>query len=250
MDLALEFGSLPIIGVGHSAGGLMHMIKEVLFERSYSNAGNVFISFNNKGVKEAIPMFEQVVKPGLERVVEMVGEERVGGSLGRWGDVLDRVERGIVGSPFTPTAVVEDLMPIFRDLRSCVEQVNPLVEEVGRDGVVEFRPKPEEVKRAVELRYDVYDTLVVKFRNDSIDESEGLFERLNKGVSRNGNQIRLLDLEGNHVTPLVQGLPNVGGDIVGLFWRDPIERFVTREVRALVGVVDEWITKGITSGRL
>ena len=59
---------LPVFGVGHSMGALMHMIigsRYALTDRT----ANVMISFNNKPATDAVPLFAPAVAPGLQRCV-------------------------------------------------------------------------------------------------------------------------------------------------------------------------------------
>jgi hypothetical protein len=60
--LAQQYGPIPVIGVGHSCGSLLHLLITTLFPDT-PRAANVLISYNNKGVKEAVPFFEEVVTP-------------------------------------------------------------------------------------------------------------------------------------------------------------------------------------------
>mmetsp|Transcript_21439 Transcript_21439/g.30687 ORF Transcript_21439/g.30687 Transcript_21439/m.30687 type:complete len:536 (-) Transcript_21439:1650-3257(-) len=60
--LAQQYGPLPVFGVGHSLGGLLQVLITSLFPDT-PRAGNIIMSFNNKGVKESIPMFEELITP-------------------------------------------------------------------------------------------------------------------------------------------------------------------------------------------
>ena len=61
-SLAQQYGPVPVIGVGHSCGSLLHLLITTLFPDT-PRAANVLISYNNKGVKEAVPFFDEVVRP-------------------------------------------------------------------------------------------------------------------------------------------------------------------------------------------
>ena len=60
--LAQQYGPIPVIGVGHSLGGLLQVLITSLFPDT-PRAGNIIMSFNNKGVKESVPLFEELVTP-------------------------------------------------------------------------------------------------------------------------------------------------------------------------------------------
>ena len=58
---------LPIFGVGHSMGALMHMIIGSRY--ALQREANVMISFNNKPASDAVPLFA----PGIYDVVVAPG---------------------------------------------------------------------------------------------------------------------------------------------------------------------------------
>lgn len=61
-DLARQFGPVPVVGVGHSCGALLQLLITTLFPDT-PRAANALMSYNNKGVKEAVPLFEEVFTP-------------------------------------------------------------------------------------------------------------------------------------------------------------------------------------------
>ena len=63
-SLAQQYGPIPVIGVGHSCGSLLQLLITTLFPDT-PRAANVLISYNNKGVKDAVPFFEEVVAPAF-----------------------------------------------------------------------------------------------------------------------------------------------------------------------------------------
>jgi Protein of unknown function (DUF1350) len=58
-NLARTYGALPVVGVGHSLGALLHLLITSLFPDT-PRAANCLISYNNKPVGEAVPFFEEV----------------------------------------------------------------------------------------------------------------------------------------------------------------------------------------------
>ena len=73
-------GTLPLIGVGHSCGALLHTIISSTFRGSGGLAStrreaNVLISFNNKRASDAIPFFAQIVTPAASSILEL--EQRI-----------------------------------------------------------------------------------------------------------------------------------------------------------------------------
>jgi len=65
--LARQYGAVPVVGVGHSCGALLHLLVTTLFPDT-PRAANALISFNNKEVKEAVPLFEELVSPFFQLV--------------------------------------------------------------------------------------------------------------------------------------------------------------------------------------
>jgi len=57
-----EYGAVPVVGVGHSCGSLLHMLITSLFPDT-PRAANALISYNNRGVGEAVPFFEELIVP-------------------------------------------------------------------------------------------------------------------------------------------------------------------------------------------
>lgn len=72
--LAQQYGPIPVIGVGHSCGSLLHLLITTLFPDT-PRAANVLISYNNKGIKDAVPFFEEVVAP----LFTSLGDRKISG---------------------------------------------------------------------------------------------------------------------------------------------------------------------------
>lgn len=77
----------------------------------------------------------------------------------------------------------------------------PLVQQFNPTFAVEFTPSPLETKTLIETRYGVRRNLVVKFNNDTIDQSQVLTELLQQ---RFAGMVTLQTLNGTHTTPLGQ----------------------------------------------
>ncbi|KAL7495471.1 hypothetical protein ACHAWT_004157 [Skeletonema menzelii] len=60
--LAREYGAVPVVGVGHSCGSLLHVLITSLFPDT-PRAANALMSYNNRGVGEAVPFFEELIVP-------------------------------------------------------------------------------------------------------------------------------------------------------------------------------------------
>ena len=69
---------------------------------------------------------------------------------------------------------------------------------------LEFTPTPEETRSLITKDYNIARNLLIKFSNDTIDQTKNLQFSLQK---RFPNSIAMRTLQGNHLTPLGQDLP-------------------------------------------
>lgn len=65
---------LPIYGVGHSMGSLLHLLMAT--QLPVQRAGNVLMSFNNKDVLESIPFFAPFISPGAKALGPILAQVR------------------------------------------------------------------------------------------------------------------------------------------------------------------------------
>jgi Protein of unknown function (DUF1350) len=82
--LARQYGALPVVGIGHSCGALLHLLITCLFPDT-PRAANALLSFNNKPVSEAVPFFEEFFAPvftsiAAPKMVDADGARAVGPS--------------------------------------------------------------------------------------------------------------------------------------------------------------------------
>ena len=100
----------------------------------------------------------------------------------------------------SPTGPWAGLDPkILADLQPALDQIPDAVNEI-RDGTRDFTPPPAESLRLISASYQVPRTLLVRFRDDPIDESRKLQRALIDG-GRNPADCALVELAGSHVTP-------------------------------------------------
>lgn len=160
---------LPIYGIGHSMGCKLHLLIGSLF--TVERAGNIFISFNNYPLKQAIPFFEQII-------------------------------------------------PALADNLKTNWQIDPQLQ-------FEFTPSPEETEVIVTESYRIRRNLLVKFKEDTIDQTLNLQPILDNLFPQMISQI---NLQGNHLTPLGQDInwqlteTLAPIDIVGQWMRENLSR--------------------------
>ena len=79
----------------------------------------------------------------------------------------------------------------------------PFMDQLSESFSVDFTPTPQETRQIVASQYQIKRNLLVKFSNDTIDQSIPLYKILD---DRFANMVTLCKLPGNHLTPLGQDL--------------------------------------------
>ena len=200
-----EYGELPLVGVGHSCGALLHVLLSSVFRGTgglgdVERAANCLISFNNKPASAAIPFFGELVAPAASSVLRLENDpllqpwrQAVAASRERL-DALVRGNSPTGGPSRSAVDLASQVLPVL-------DQIEPILREID-GGKVEFSPTPEEARRAAAKLYEARRTLVVRFLDDSLDESPPL-----PAVLQGGGDVRLSSLRGTHLTPLTPSQP-------------------------------------------
>ena len=71
---ALGRSNLPVYGMGHSLGSLLHLLIAVQYP--VQRAGCILMSFNNKDVLESIPFFAPFLGPGARALGPVLSQVR------------------------------------------------------------------------------------------------------------------------------------------------------------------------------
>lgn len=208
--LAQQYGAVPVVGVGHSCGALLHLLITSLFPDT-PRAANALMSFNNKPVKEAVPFFEEFFAPAFTALAAKNGTFpssnealRLSLRLARAAsegnlpsdDLLTEISSLLTPKPlasFAPTNVMipsalrealktiifpasealtgTGILPLMNDFVDTLDQIPLLIEEVA-NGARDFVPPPELVRGAARRAYRARRTLILGYDNDPLDESE------------------------------------------------------------------------------
>ncbi|WP_338442075.1 DUF1350 family protein [Synechococcus elongatus IITB4] len=111
------------------------------------------------------------------------------------------------------------------------------------DVTVEFSPSPARTLRLIRDRYSVAHNLLVKFRNDEIDQTRDLIGALRDRFPETSEWLRL---SGNHLTPVGQTLPQQ----TGLTWLDNVSQFASRELgrdlEVVTTAIADWCDRRLT----
>jgi len=113
----------------------------------------------------------------------------------------------------------------------------PLVEQFNTAVNVEFTPSPTETYRQVKENYNIRRNLLIKFNNDTLDQSAALTKLLQ---NRFGDMVTTQTLAGNHLTPLGQDVKWEAGqefnplDAFGQWFRQGVYRDLNRLNQSLI----------------
>ena len=189
-----EYLRLPSYGVGHSLGSLL----QVLMCSRYvvAREGNCLMSFNNKPATDSIPLLSPMIAPSVRML----------------GPVLSQ----IATSPLRSQAegfleTLRNSLPVDDNIKSgllpLIDQLTPIFLDVST-GTQEFTPSPEESRGMIRDGYGVPKNLLIKFTNDTIDETPTLASVLQScpSMSMPSSELVIKTLPGDHTSPLAQDL--------------------------------------------
>ena len=176
---------LPVYGVGHSLGSLVQVLMGSRYEMKRD--GNVLISFNNKPATDAIPLFAEVAVPGLRGLSPVIAAAN--------NSPLRNITRAA-------DAQLRDFAPpLVRELLPILDNLEPVIMEVA-DGRAEFTPTPTESAKLVSKYYAVKRNLLVKFTDDTIDETGAVAATLASAAASEDIELTVRNRKGDHVFPL------------------------------------------------
>ncbi|OMP10850.1 hypothetical protein COLO4_04222 [Corchorus olitorius] len=219
---------LPTFGIGHSLGSVIHLLIGSRY--AVQSSGNILMAFNNKEASLAVPLFSPVLVPMAQSIgpflsqiassptIRMGGPflmlgafvKRANGSTQRIDLINGMAVRGAIVEAEMTLKQIENLSPpIMKQVLPLVEQLPPLYMDLVK-GREDFIPKPEETRRLIKSYYGISRNLLIKFKDDTIDETPKLAQVLSSESAISSlldMSIRLLP--GDHALPLQQALPDV-----------------------------------------
>ncbi|GMH43493.1 hypothetical protein BSKO_11415 [Bryopsis sp. KO-2023] len=178
----------PVYGVGHSLGSLIHLLISSRY--AIQRAGNILLSFNNKPATEVVPFLAQVT-PSIS--------------------ILAPIMSQLSTSPFRPTAemlqeALKGMSPsVVRQVAPILEQFAPIYMDVSQ-GRQEFTPSPEDTRERIRSYYGVPRNLLMKFTDDTLDESDGLASMLQVSGIASILDMTVRTLPGDHMRPMQKNL--------------------------------------------
>ena len=226
---------LPVHGVGHSMGSLLHLLScsLSLSGANDNRASNVLMAFNNRPVGDAVPVSRGALQRGARAALDFssAAAAALGNASGSavssplpslsskslFDGALGALAAAGVRVPEAARAALADAAPAIDQLGSVAfEMAGPSASAEdaaaaaagaggGGEGGVEFVPSPEESRALIERGYSVPRTLLVRFENDTIDETPTMAALLRRV---NAAGVSVSTLPGSHVTPCGGELPS------------------------------------------
>lgn len=180
---------IPTFGIGHSLGSVVHLLIGSRY--AVQRNGNILMAFNNKEASLAIPLLSPVLVPMAQSIGPFLSQIASSPTI-RFGAEMTRKQ-------------FENLSPaILKQVLPLVEQLPPLYMDLAK-GREDFSPKPEETRRLIRSYYGISRNLLIKFKDDTIDETSVLAQVLTSDSAISSMldmSIRLLP--GDHGLPLQQ----------------------------------------------
>ncbi|KAK1734520.1 DUF1350 domain-containing protein [Skeletonema marinoi] len=214
--LAREYGAVPVVGVGHSCGSLLHVLITSLFPDT-PRAANALLSYNNRGVGEAVPFFEELIVPlfsdkerngsRLIKAAIEVARDKYNGRVPSDEVLFNLIKE--LPKPTFDALTNAGITPLLLQSLDITQQIPKLIDEV-EDGARDFVPTPDAMSSAARRAYRCRRTLLMQFENDNLDDSEQLesYLREAESVMKMKRPMITIDLQrkvldGNHATPLL-----------------------------------------------
>ncbi|XP_044479858.1 uncharacterized protein LOC123206715 [Mangifera indica] len=185
---------LPTFGIGHSLGSVIHLLIGSRY--AVQRSGNILMAFNNKEASLAVPLFSPVIVPMAQSIGPLLSQ-------------IAELPTVRLGAEMTLKQMENLSPPIMKQVLPLVEQLPPLYMDLVK-GREDFTPKPEETRRLIKSYYGISRNLLIKFKDDGIDETSTLAQVLSSESAISSMldmSIRLLP--GDHGLPLQQALPDV-----------------------------------------
>eukprot|EP01036_Dinobryon_divergens_P023719 gene23719-32100_t len=227
VDLAAEYGPLPVIGIGHSCGALLQTLITSLFPDT-PRAVNVLISFNNRPAAAAIPAFNEIIIPVSEQLMlgsaynsttttstsSLTGDpaSNLRETISNIRSTIETLLDSYAQSSIAPKFVSSELLPLYRQGVEIVDQIPDLLLAIAQ-GQREFKPSPADTKEVCRRMYRARRTLLIKFENDELDESPDIEKVLREAntIMRMKRpmiemEVTLKNMTGTHLTPLIQDI--------------------------------------------
>ncbi|GBF91540.1 hypothetical protein Rsub_04280 [Raphidocelis subcapitata] len=182
---------LPVYGVGHSLGSVLHSL--ICSRYNPDRAGNALMAYNNRPATDSIPFLSPFIAPSARALGPLLSQLASAGPLRGAVEGAADALRGL--SP----SLVRQVMPL-------IDQLTPIFMDVSQ-GRQEFSPAPEETKSMIRSFYSVRRNLLLRFKDDAIDETLPLAVLLQSSSAMASSlDVSVRTLPGDHIRPMQQAL--------------------------------------------
>ncbi|KAK9184872.1 hypothetical protein WN943_025223 [Citrus x changshan-huyou] len=239
---------LPTFGIGHSLGSVIHLLIGSRY--AVPRTGNILMAFNNREASVAIPLFSPVFVPMAQSIGPLLSQiassptVRLGYPFRNALNFEPHLGLHVLAEQAEMTLKqLENLSPpIMKQVLPLVEQLPPLYMDLVK-GREEFTPKPEETRRLIKSYYGISRNLLIKFKDDSIDETSTLAQVLSSDSAISSMlDMSIRMLPGDHGLPLQQALPDVPPAMA-----DAVNRGSELIANLTIGTPWETITKEVSN---
>jgi len=263
MEESEEWMDVPVVSMGHSLGALMHVLLACLYPEDFVEdvAGVALISYNNKPVEGAIPLFKEFFVPAMSPLNGVLQGTDFRNAVDEGKELRRSIFRGARDAAnsikdafnlgpdesFIPgvDSIVLRALDDAEAAASLVDQIPDVLTSISK-GASEFEPSPSEMRQLVASSYSLHSPLVLSFADDGIDESDVLLSSLPSilGAIRE-------TLSGTHVTPLAIDPDAASTPLLpipqSLDTALNIRSALLSDADALVNSLDQYVTKAISA---
>lgn len=185
----------PVVGVGHSNGSLLHLLAAT---RGGEYAANALVSFNNLVVSEAVPggipeNLPTEVPSAARQLTAAIADAAAAAAAPSTQQIAADVFAGIAATAGVGAMVAAQFA------RDVTAQLPLAAAELER-GTRDFTPSPEESRALIREGYRVPATLLVRYTDDSIDQTPEMESLLLDAMPPETCLVQRIDLEGNHAS--------------------------------------------------
>jgi hypothetical protein len=159
---------VPIVGLGHGCGALLHSLISSLFP-DYNKSANVLLSYHSEANLHLLPVYDEILLPLTKRLAQVVpvgtvvpmGEDLFSFAKKYFQTALDIYTK----SQLSPAFLSEDVLPLVQQGSQLLTQVGPVLQELA-EGRAQFRPGPAHTNEVLRMMYRCPRTLSVSFTGE------------------------------------------------------------------------------------
>eukprot|EP01039_Chlorochromonas_danica_P007980 gene7980-8802_t len=215
---------LPIIGVGHGCGAVLHSLVSSLFP-DYPKAANILLAYSTQPISHIIPAFDELFVPLFKQLAHLTSHPHLLSSkviqeMVRYSQrYLNIAYELYASSQLSPAFITDEVVPLIQQGVGMLDQVPPLVQVLASSSSTtsNFSPTPLHTKEVLRLMYRCPQTFIVAFAGDAfakeslslvqlLQEANTLFKMKKSNRPRQDMIVSHLILPGGRMTPCSQSI--------------------------------------------